>query len=385
MLDLLTISACVALVVVVAGVNFVVDSLLWRQDQPGRVWSLALTVGMGGVVGEVFWVATHLLWFVVVVDVLYVYGWMLIWSGLRVVNGKPPQYLAAAVPAAISGATALIPQPFSSTPGTFISAALICGASLLIVRETVIGRLRGKRYAHPFTFAYAAMAAYTGGLVLYGTLVPGADLRDPGFFAMGSYLIVIMLIVVIAVANATVLRAEAIIVDIDRARGVPWERLASGLLDADAFPLVAQEWLQRARRHDAELAMLVLELDDRRTIATAFGREEMLGILGNWHSIVRISAPPHARLAELSPTRLALLTPVGNEAEARACADVLRASLLESTGQFPAGFHPTMSIGLALGSAHEWNCQALIAEATTEATSVSTDGDGPSHSTVPLH
>lgn len=377
MLDAWTIAVCVALVIVVSAVTFIIDTLLWREDAAGRVWSLALTAGMGAVVAVVLWVSTGLTWVSIVVNSLFVYAWMLIWAGLRVYNGKPPKYGAMAIPAIVVGAATLLPQPMPSTPGMFAAALAIAGASVMVVRETLIGRLHGKRFARPMTAAFAVMAVYAIALAAVSVLRPQLSPQDPGIISLQAYLIVIMLVTVVAITNATLLRAENIIASLDVTRGVPWDYLSRGILGHDAFMLVMQDWLNRARIHDAPLALYCIDLDDRVYIEQAFGRDEYELILSAWRDVIQMYAPPHADLSELSPTRMAVMTPAQSNAELDAWAQRWRLGLLESVDRFPIGFHPTISVGVATTTDHGWGYQRLTAAAIQAAGTVADrGGDG---------
>ena len=377
MLDAWTIAVCVALVIVVSAVTFIVDTLLWREDAAGRVWSLALTSGMGAVVAVVLWVSTGLIWVSVVVNSLFVYAWMLIWAGLRVYNGKSPRYAAMSIPAVSVGVATLLPQPMPSTPGMFGAALAIAAASVMIVRETLIGRLRGKRFARPMTAAFVVMAVYALALDAVSVVHPQLSPQDSGIISLQAYLIVVMLVTVVAITNATLLRAENIITRLDLTKGVPWDYLSRGILGHDAFMLVMQDWLNRARIHDAPLALYCIDLDDRVYIEQAFGRDEYELILSAWRDVIQLYAPPHADLSELSPSRMAVMTPAQSNAELDAWAQRWRQGLFESVERFPIGFHPTISVGVATTSEHGWDYQRLT-EAAVQAAQAVADrgGDG---------
>jgi diguanylate cyclase (GGDEF)-like protein len=129
------------------------------------------------------------------------------------------------------------------------------------------------------------------------------------------------------------MRADA---DGDEVTGLPAERLFLAALDAES---------ERARRHKAPVALLLLEVDRLERVGDQFGEEVVHAILREAGEAVAGSVRGYDLAARVGPQGFGVLLPGADPAEAEVVAQRIRASVAGI--EFPAVGRMTVSLGLA--------------------------------------
>ncbi|KQX05645.1 MULTISPECIES: hypothetical protein [unclassified Leifsonia] len=346
--DLQTVVFVTALVVVVAGVTFIADTLVRRDEIAGRIWALAYLSGMLTVVSYLFWAANNDAWWAVAVgNAGYVATAGCMWIGARAYNNRPGFIWVFVVLITVATAVAVIIE--GPTGGDWAGAGLMFIAIAAFAGGAGVESLRGSMGANPNARALAIVlllqcAYYSVRTVLFFTGGPDTQLFQTGFGTVTTSFIVVTVTIVGAI-SMSVLRADRA-----RLRGVRRARRpdeASGLV-IGGLEALADGWMKRGSRHGRGIAVMAVRFDTLGAVATAFGRNAADEMCAAWTESVRAHVPPFAAVFEDVPGSLIVIAPIEPGTDARALADRIVDGLLDSHMADVGGIRPTATIGVAL-------------------------------------
>ncbi|MEO9095630.1 MAG: diguanylate cyclase [Microbacteriaceae bacterium] len=373
--DTWTLALASAIVVVVSSTMYIIGTLAYKDNDTGRIWSVAYMSGMLTTLSFlVFSLSADAWWAGGVGNTAMVVGSGLFWGGCRVRNGRRPLYPVIATAGVAAALAAWLQGPaggaWAGAEVYFAGVAVFAAAAAL---ELARGRQHQEIGSVTLTVIFSVQSAFYL-LRLIGLTVFGADSE---FFleSVGSNTTAIVTMILIPVLATTMsnMRAErarsgtAIFHDYGQT-GYTEQKV----LRADSFEIVVEDWLERCQHHGESLALLHLNLDNLSEINTAFGRAQGDLVLGHYISFVRRFGPPHSDIGQAGPGRLVMATPIADAEDARAAAAALQTILLEAPITQLAGLRPTLSVGVALSGPcgydfQRMNCAAR--EACDEASS----------------
>jgi len=377
-LELFSVSLMTALVVNVAGILFIVETLVRRDDGAGRVWSIAFLFGMLTTIAYGLWAAGDGgVLAVAVANACFTASAGCWWLGARRFNQR----------------TLVI--------GVFvlIAAALLSGV-LVFVQWDVAGDWSGILAMYASVAAFSALAAIECfrrpmgrirtawalgvGLLLVGAFYigrgavfvvagPGSELFRVYFGSVAANMVTVMLAVV-GVVVTSVLRSVNV-----EPRAFAWvsdSGIASdGILLNSTFVAALRDVTERAGWRQELVAVVSVRVDDLGQIATAFGSDVVDSITVAWRGGVRRFAPSNALVGEDGSRGMLVCFVPATAAEARRHAAVIYRGLFEELGDVSPGVIPVVGVGIALSDTVGHETDRLIANAQRTARKAATSAD----------
>lgn len=308
-LDATTLFVVGGLVISVAGIAFLLETMLRRNDAVGRLWSVFFLSAMFALFAYVV-VSFHpgVWWAVAAGNGAYTAAIAFIWSGARRANGRNALVAVPVVLGVAVTISALIPGPGGGYwAGSFEMFAGVALASLLTAFEFMRGYLRRLLASRVIAVLIGGMGLYyLARAVAFVTLGPDDPVFDVYFGTAASTLIEISFAVLGTIMLSSVQGDRFLHLSEDDVEIGARLRL-DGILDAKQFREVAETWLLRAVRERATLVLLLIDVADLAAINTAFGRAAGDAAIRTTGRISLTQAPTAALVGQLSVRRFALL------------------------------------------------------------------------------
>ena len=364
--DTWTLAIASAISVVVASSMYIVGTLSHKDNDVGRIWSVAYMAAMLTTLSFlVFSLNPDTWWAGGVGNGAMVIGAGLFWGGCRVRNGRNPLYLVI-VPAGV--VTALAAWLAGPAGGDWAGAEFYFTGVALFAAAAAVETMRGTQHHEVGSVTLTAVFSVQSIFYLirlFGLTAFGAD--DKFFLeSVGSNTTAIVTMILIPVLATTmyIMRTEqsragtAIFHDYGRTGYTE-----QGVLRADSFQLVVSDWLERCELHSQPLVLLHVNLDNLTEINTAFGRAHGDQVLAQYISFVRRFGPPHSDIGQAGTGRLVMATPMASTDDALAAVTALQATLLEAPITQLAGLRPTLSVGVAFSEHYGYNFERMSSAA----------------------
>ncbi|GAA3600169.1 diguanylate cyclase [Agrococcus terreus] len=369
-IDLLTLSLMVALVVHVAGVLFIVETMLRKEDRSGRVWALAFLAAMLTTEAYMVWAATEGSWWAVAVgNATFVGGTGLLWLGCRSFNDRTIQRQGAIV-ALAAAATAVAVALEGDAGGDWAGHWLLFGGNAVFAAlgaaEAWRGAMRRNGTAIGLGIVLAIEAVFFGARLVVSVTV-GTD-SEVFRVWLGSEVSGILTIVltIVAVVVASVLRAESV-----RMRGTDDSAVLAiapdGVLLRSTFLRVLGGRLMRANRREELFGVLAVHIDALPRIATAFGADEAEHVRQTVRAAARRLSPTTAVLGADDDGTLLLAFQPATLAEARQLAARVHRAMLDQLRTAGAQVMPAIGMGVSLTSVVGYDHRAIVASAIAAA------------------
>lgn len=388
MLDQFTASTMTALVALVAGGVFIIETLFRRDDPIGRVWSVSYLAGIATTLAYMAWAAgVGGSWAIAAGNTLFVASMGVMWLGIRRFNDRPlvvPAVVLAATCASV-GAAVIVEGPDGGDWAGWVPMGVsLIAFPVLAAVEIFRPPMRAIRTAWPLGIVFSIVAAYyllrTTAFVTAG---PDSDLFRT-YLSTNVTSVLTIVLTIVAVVVSSVLRATQ--TDL---RTFAW--MARGGVTADgiyvppAFMGALHDVAERARWRDELLAVIAVRVDDLAEIAIAFGPEIGRDIAQRLRSTVRRYAPAAAPVGEDGEGGLLVAVPSAHAADARRDAMVIYRGLFDALLEVTGGVVPVVGVGVAVSSDAGDLPAELVARARSAAShaasspeaSVLLDGDGP--------
>lgn len=380
MLDPSTVSVMTALVLMVAGVVFVLETLLRKDEGAGRVWALAFLAGMLTTVAYLVWGSTPGTWWAVAVgNGCFVAGTGLLWLGARRFNERPmrwPSVVVGVGSIAASVAVVLAGPDGGDWAGALVMFLGIAAFAVAGTCESVTGEMKQYRNAVGLAFVLGLEAVYYIArsivFIVYG---PESAVFEQGFSTIVTSFLTVTLTIV-AVVTTSVLRAG-------RARlpGRPETTLLGmardGVLLGDAFRQVLADRAGRARRGGELMGVISTRMDDLAELATAFGTTEAQQVQAAWRAAAVRHAPTSAFVGDDGRGGVAIGVHPTSQADARRMATRVSAGMSEALAALGTTVIPIAGVGVALTDAVGYEPDVLL-EAARDASARASDSDDAS-------
>ncbi|KHK96955.1 hypothetical protein LK09_13690 [Microbacterium mangrovi] len=345
-------SLMTAVVVIVSGTFFIVETMLRRDEGAGRVWSVAFLSAMLTTLAYMVWaVDPTVMWPVAVGNTTFVVGTGCMWLGCRVFNGR--RMTIATLTVAVGGIGALLTVLLAGPDaGDWAGAPWMFACILLFAALGCVESVRGDMGTYRTSWGLCAVLGLQAVFYLGRIVVVIAEGFDSTLFntwfgsAMTSVLTVILTIVALVVTS--VLRA-------DRAGQRGPARLESSaplgtddVLPIASFTVLLTRAAERAATRAEELAVLAVRMDDLPQISSAFGGEAAREISEAARASVKRSTSALALIAQDGTNGLLVAMSAASEPDARRLAGIVYRGLLDDLAEVGAGVIPVIGIGVVL-------------------------------------
>ncbi|PZU37856.1 MAG: hypothetical protein DI573_10835 [Microbacterium sp.] len=368
--DLFTTSMLAAVVVVVSGVLFIVESVVRKDAGAGRVWSLAFLGAILSTLCYLAWAAGIDPWIAVAVgNAAFVAGTGSMWLGCRSFNGRILRVPAIIVSAA--SVAALVAVLIEGPDGGDWAGAVVMFVALATF--AILGSIESRRGAmgrHATAIGLTVVLAFQGLFYTARTLVFLAAGPESAIFQtwFGS----------ITVSFLTVILTIVAVVTISVLRGTPATRTMGdaatlalspdGVLLPGSFERVLGPVLDRARQSGERIAVIALRIDDLPHIATAFGPLEAEDITREWRAGVRRYAPTTAMIGETDTAGLVVGFPPSSIGDARRIASRIHRRVLDDFATMGTAVVPVVGVGIALTDSIGYDADQMVRAASEAAT-----------------
>jgi hypothetical protein len=361
-LDVLSVSAMTALVIITSGVVFVLETLVRRDEGAGRVWALAFLAGILTTLAYLVWAFDDSAWWAVAVgNGSFVASAGCMWLGCRRYNGR--RLDRAAIFVAV-GTLAAYFAVLAAGPGGGDWAGAIVLFSAIAIYATLgcIESLRGDMGRQRTSWALALVQGlqalfFIARLFAYAILGGDSEAFRQMFGSISVSLVTIPLTIVALVVTSVLRAGRADLRGFARRTS---DSLGSdGILPREAFSTMLTEIVSRAEWRRELLAIVAVRIEDLEQISTAFGSEIARSVRDAWRSGVRRYPPSSAIVGEDGLAGLLLCIAADSPAEARRQAALVYRGVFEDLGAVAGGVIPVVGVGVALTSTFGYDADEL--------------------------
>lgn len=368
--DMFSISLCTAVVVIVAGVQFVLDTVLRRDTGAGRIWSLAFIAAILTTLCYLAWVASDQAGIAIALgNASFIVGTGCLWVGSRSYNGRSLRVSAWTV--AGSAVVVLVASVIDGPNGgdwagalvMFIALALLAGLGAVESRRSAMGR-SASTVALTLVLGVQSLY-YVARSIVFATAGVTSELFLTWFGSVTTSFLTIILTIV-AVVSMSVLRSGQARL---RGRGDRTTLLldADGLYDDDSFAKLFADLTQRAAAFSERIAVISVRLDDLPQIATAFGSVEAQDIAHAWRVGARRYAPTSAIVGHAGASGIVIALQPSSIGDARRVASRIHRRLLDDFGSIGTSVVPVLGVGIAVSDIAGYDSEALFSAANDAA------------------
>ncbi|MBZ4486526.1 hypothetical protein LQ938_06900 [Microbacterium sp. cx-55] len=361
--DLATASLMTAFVANVAGVLFIVDTLLRRDDAAGRIWAIAFLSGMATTVAYALWASgAGGVVAIAIGNALFVNTTGCMWLGSRKFNER--RMGPAAIVVVLAGilvAAAVLAEGSSGGDwaGWLVMGLSLVGFAALAAVETTrypMGRIGTARV---LTAVLAVECVfYLARSIVFVTAGPDSDLFQVWFGSLIANFVTIGLTIV-AVAVLSVLRAGRA-----ELRGYSWmTRVGSssdGILLGSTITTALEDVVERAGWRGDLIALIAVRVEGIAQIRTAFGADVAGDVTHAWRQGVRRFAPSASLVGEDGEYTLLVIAPASTAADARRQAGTIYRGLFEAFGRVSDAVIPAVGVGVGLTETVGYDPKALL-------------------------
>lgn len=361
--DLLSIMTMTAVVVVVAGAVFLVETAKHRESAAGRIWAVAFLSGILTTVCYLAWAVDPAAWVAVALgNAGFVSSAGCMWLGCRRFNGKGLRIAAPLVGAAVlaSFVSTLVEGPaggdWAGSLATFAGIGLLGALGAV---ETRLGRMSREIQAIGLT----VVLALQGGYFLVRTVVfavsgPESELFQLWFGTVTTSFITVILTVVAVVAMSVMRAGES---GLAARRGTtPLSVGEGGFLLPGTFELAFGTAVGRAERAGVPVGVIALRIDDLPQVVAAYGTPAAEQIAAVWRASVSGAAPPASMLGDSGPDGILVGFHPASAADAQRVAGALHRRIVADLMAADIVVTPGVAAGLALSEGFGYDAPALV-------------------------
>lgn len=309
LLDSTTLLLVGGLVLLLAGISFLLETLLRRNDAVGRLWSVFYLGAMFSVFAFVLVSIDPSRWWAgAIANGAHATALGFIWSGARRANGRSPLLVVPLALGLVVAVASFVPGEaggfWAGGVEMFLGVALMCLLSAFEFTRGDLSRLLASRV---LTVLLGLMGLfYVGRAVVFVSLGPEDPVFADYFGTEVSTLVEIGLAVIGTIMLASVQgdRFEKIS---DEDVEIGARVRIDGIMSARLFREMAETWLLRAVRERTTLVLLLIDVADLAAINTAFGRAAGDAAIRTTGRIVLTHAPTASLVGHLSTRRFAIL------------------------------------------------------------------------------
>jgi hypothetical protein len=362
-LDLFTIMVATALVIITAGVFYLVETLLRKDGAAGRLWAVAFLSGILSVVSYVVWAVERDAFLAVASgNAAFVASAGFLWLGCRAFNGR--RLRAAGI--AVAGAVAIVFLAAAAAGpdgGDWAGAIPLFAGNATFAALGGIETRRGALARHWSAVGLTVVlfietgwfVARTGAFVLAG---PDSELFRRWFGTEVSSLLTITLTIA-GVITTSVLRAGESNLRGQRDTIALYVAMDDVLLPA-SFRTLMSTILDKARANGETMCVIAVRVDDLPRIGTAFGPGEAEAVAAAWRVGVRRYAPTAAIVGEGDQTTLLAAFLTTSFADVRRTASIIHRRVVDDMSALGLSVIPVVSVGVALTDRVGYDLDALV-------------------------
>ncbi|GAA3662314.1 hypothetical protein [Microbacterium marinilacus] len=358
--DLFTLSFATAVVVITAGIVFLLDTVVRRGSASGRYWAASFLAGILVTFCYVAWAVDRDLWIAVATgNAAFVTQMGLMWLGCRVYNGRlgAVPRAAVALAALVTFGAAIVQRDVGDWAGAAAMFVGIGAFAALGAVETRRDALRAVFAAWGLTFALGAAAAYYAArTVVFLTGGPQSHLFAE-WFSTGTTSIVTITLTIVAVVSTSVLRVASVTSpQIPGARPGPGERL----LPSEVFLPLLDDVATRGERGTAPLTLIAVRVEGVSEIGAAFGQGAAERIEARWRDSLHRAAPFHAAVGAIDDATVGIALPAPTADEVASVANTVRQRLIDDLIALDGSVLPAIGVGFALAREHGYAATTLV-------------------------
>lgn len=349
-LDTGTLMVMSALVTILAGASFILNTSIQRIDAVSRLWTVAFTSGMLSALAYGFDAINPGAWLTVAVgNAAITAGVGFIWAGCRAYNGRRPLVIVIVIAAVlVAGAVALGGPDGGEWAG---GAAMLGGVGLFALLagvEGLMGQMGPRVSARSLAVVMLVIAAFylarCAVFLLYG---PYSDMFRT-YFGTNLATFVTILFVISSTVAMTSLQVERSLGGGGNPLARPGRRsFTIGVLASDTFDDGARDRIDRARRRSSSVALLLIRIDGLKEINTAFGRGTGDVALQTVASVLRDVTPTSSILGRQESSHFGVLVMVSEPQATREIAEAVLAEITETRVEGTSDIRLSASIGVA--------------------------------------
>lgn len=346
-LDIQTLLIVNAIVAVVCGFSFVVNTAMRRNDAPGRFWSVSFIGGMLAVICYGIWGGgTDPSWILVIGNTAYSLVTGMIWVGCRVYNGrKADVWFVVLGGFTVALTSALTGSSQGAWQGALALFPVVAVFSGLAGVEALRGRLLRNVNARILAGALWAVSVYYALRTVAFAIDGSTGSIFTTYFGPEETTLLITIFVLLGTISLSILQVERSGTQAlgDLTVGV---HSVVGLLSASSFAQQWHDWLERAALHGDRLEMVAIDIDSLPEMNTALGRNFGDEAIRSVANIVREHAPTSTLLGHPGAGRFVIVMVVANDLEAQKIAGQVRDALVDKPIDATQGLRATASFGV---------------------------------------
>lgn len=377
-LDQFTLSFVTAVVVVVAGVMYLFETLVRKDGLSGQLWAVAFLAGILTSLSYIVWAIEPGAYMAVGVgNASFVASAGFIWLGCLAFNRRAVR-VGGIVIGVLAGAALIAVLVEGSDGGDwaggipmFVGTGICALLGAVESRRAAMGR-RVTSWGLTVVLAVEGVW-FLARAVVFATAGPDSAAFRDGFSTTASSLLTIVLTLV-AVVVTSVLRANE-----SKPRGDREVRSmqigVDGVMLPSSFRSSASAMLERAARAHETVCLVALRIDDLPRIATAFGSVEAERVESAWRVGVRRYAPTASLVGESESGALLIAFLTTSFADVRRMASIMHRRLIDDFAGIGISVMPVVGVGIALSDqvGHDFAALARAAEDAAVRSETSSD------------
>ncbi|RWZ68438.1 GGDEF domain-containing protein [Labedella populi] len=349
MLDTGTLMVMSALVTILAGASFILNTSIQRIDLVSRLWTVAFTNGMLASLAYGFDAISPGLWVTVAVGNAAVTAAVgFVWAGCRAYNGRRPWLVVVVVVTVAVAAAVVVRGPEGGEwAGGWAMLAGVGLFALLAGVEGLTGQMRSRVNARLLAVVMLVIAGFylarCAVFLLYG---PYSDLFR-AYFGTNLATFVTILFMISSSVAMTSLQVERSLSGANPLVRGGRRTFTLGVLASDTFEEGARDRIDRARRRSSSVALLLIRIDGLKEINTAFGRGTGDVALQTVATVLREVTPTSSILGRQDSSHFGVLVMVSEPQATREIAEAVLAEIVEARVEGTNDIRLSASIGVA--------------------------------------
>jgi diguanylate cyclase (GGDEF)-like protein len=377
-IDTLTLLVAAGAVVAIAGVSFILNTVLRRNDLYGRIWSAAFIAGILETVSYLVWATSDAAWWASSIgNGALVASLGLMWTGARTYNERRRNYLALTLLGSFLalGASLVAGPDGGDWAGAEVMFLGVVVFSALAGWESIRGTLKRSVNGRVLTIVFWTVSVYylLRLIVLVG-LGEDSEAFVDYFGTITTTFIAIILVIVAAISMSVLQPADS-----TREHGSGRRTgtlVIPGVTSAEQFEQQAKDWLARSKRDREPVVLLEIAIDNLEHINTAFGRELGDDTIRTVGRIACENTPAASLVGYLGIDRFLVITSLPSFGSPTDIAERLQTALVETPVDSDQGVRATATFGLATTDDVGYSLDSLEKVARVAMRAAQVDGPG---------
>lgn len=349
-LDTSTLMVMSALVTILAGASFILNTSIQRIDVVSRLWTVAFTNGMLAALAYGFDAINPGLWVTVAVGNAAITAAIgFVWAGCRAYNGRRPWLIVVVVVTLAVAAAVVVRGPDGGEwAGGWAMLAGVGLFALLAGVEGLTGQMRSRVNARSLAVVMLVIAGFylarCAVFLLYG---PYSDIFRTYFGTNLATFVTILFMISSSVAMTSLQVERSLAGGANPLARSGRRTFTLGVLASDTFDEGARDRIDRARRRSSSVALLLIRIDGLKEINTAFGRGTGDAALQTVATVLREVTPTSSILGRQESSHFGVLVMVSEPQATREIAEAVLAEIVEAHVEGTSDIRLSASIGVA--------------------------------------